>query len=133
MIHSRPNVRKLLSCLLFVTIFSSTNSIWAQDGTALFRSNCASCHALNKALTGPALAGFNTRGQWSDRKQLHAWVHNPTAYMAKDPYTQGLKAQYNSMMQAFPGLADKDIDAIAEYIIKASAVPVDGGGGNNGD
>jgi mono/diheme cytochrome c family protein len=134
MIHSRPNVRKLLSCLLFVTIISSTNSLLAQDGTALFRSNCASCHALNKALTGPALSGFNERGQWADRKQLHAWVHNPTAYMAKDPYTQGLKAQYNSMMQAFPNLADKEIDAIAEYIIKEGSAKktVDTGGGAGG-
>ncbi len=133
MIHCRPNVRKLLSCLLFVTIFSTQNNILAQDGAALFRSNCGSCHALKKALVGPALAGFTERGPWPDRKQLYAWVHNPSAYMAKDPYTQGLKAQYNAMMTAFPTLSDKDIDAIADYVVKASAAPkTDTGAGGGG-
>lgn len=126
MIHCRQIVRKLSCSFLFLIIVSLTSQLFAQDGTALFRSNCASCHALNKNLTGPALAGFNTRGPWSDRKQLHSWVHNPVAFMAKDPYTQGLKAQFNSMMQSFPNLADKEIDAIAEYIIKASAAPAPG-------
>lgn len=93
----------------------------AQDGRALYQSNCASCHALNKDLTGPALAGFQNRGPWGDRKQLYDWVHNPVSFMAKDEYTQGLKQQYGSVMQAFPGLSNKDIDAIAEYVIKASA------------
>ena len=119
--------------MLFVTIFSTQNRALAQDGAALFRSNCASCHALNKALTGPALAGFSERGPWADRKQLHSWVHNPTAFMSKDPYTQGLKAQYNSMMQAFPGLPDKDIDAIADYIVKAATPATDGASKDNGD
>ena len=120
MIHCRPIVRKLLCCLLFVTLFSSKNPLFAQDGAALFRSNCASCHALNKVVNGPALAGFETRGPWADRKQLHAWVRNPTAFMAKDAYAKELKAQYPTMMQAFPNLADAEIDAIADYIIKAS-------------
>ena len=126
MIHCRQIVRKLSCSILFLVIVSFTGQLLAQDGAALFRSNCASCHALNKDLTGPALAGFNTRGPWSDRKELHAWVHNPVAYMSKDPYTQGLKQQYGSVMQAFPNLADQDIDAIAEYIIKASAAPAPG-------
>jgi hypothetical protein len=52
--------------------------------------------------------------------------------MAKDPYTQGLKQQYGSIMQAFPNLADAEIDAIADYIVKASAAPAPGAGGSGG-
>ena len=129
MIYQRPTIQKLLCCILFISIFSFQNTLFAQDGRALFQTNCASCHNLYKPLTGPALIGFTARGPWPDRKQLHAWVHNPVAYMAKDPYTQGLKAQYGSMMQAFPGLPDKDIDAIADYVSKAPATPDTGGGG----
>lgn len=124
MIHCRQLVRKIFIWCFFLFTASLTNKVFAQDGAVLFRSNCASCHALNKNLTGPALAGFQGRGPWGDRKQLYAWVHNPVAFMAKDPYTQGLKAQYGSVMQAFPNLSDKEIDAIADYIVKAGEAPV---------
>ena len=128
----RPIVRNL-SCLFFLLFtISFSNKVFAQDGAVLYRSNCASCHALNKDLTGPALAGFQNRGPWADRKELRAWVRNPVAYMAKDPYTQGLKQQYGSIMQAFPNLADAEIDAIADYIVKASAAPAPGAGGSGG-
>src|ERR687894_579863 len=84
--HSRRIARKLLFCFIFLSIVP-LKYILAQDGRALFQTNCASCHALNKDLTGPRLAGFQNRGPWSDRKQLYAWVHNPVGFMAKDPYT----------------------------------------------
>jgi mono/diheme cytochrome c family protein len=132
MIHSRQSVRNFLSCLFFFIIISSINPLLAQDGGALFRTNCGSCHALNKALIGPALANFTERGPWSDREQLYAWVHNPTAFMAKDPYTQGLKAQYGVVMPAFPNLTNKDIDAITDYITQASVAPAGGAGGGQG-
>lgn len=121
MIQCSPKVRKLLCCFFLLTLFSTKNPLLAQDGKALFQSNCTSCHALNKDISGPALAGFEERGPWADRKQLHDWIHNPSAFMAKDTYTQGLKAKYGMMMQAFPNLNDKDIDAIADYINKESA------------
>src|SRR5438552_8389495 len=104
MIDLRPIVKTFLFCFIIITGFSFLNQTKAQDGQQLFRSNCNSCHTLHKDLVGPALANFNQRGPWSDRKQLHAWVHNPVAYMSKDPYTQGLKQQFGSVMMAFPGL-----------------------------
>lgn len=116
-------IRKIFIWCFFLITASLTNKLLAQDGAVLFRSNCASCHALNKNLTGPALAGFAGRGPWADRKQLYAWVHNPVAFMAKDPYTQALKVQYGSVMQAFPNLSDKEIDAIADYLVKAGEAP----------
>ncbi len=127
MIHQRPTVKIFFCTLFFLTIFSFQNGLFAQDGRALFQTNCASCHNLYKNLTGPALIGFQNRGPWADRKQLYAWVHNPVAYMAKDPYTKGLKAQMGSIMQAFPTLPEKDIDAIADYIAKAPATATPAG------
>src|SRR5690349_21278815 len=133
MIHQRPIVKNVLFCFLFLTIFSSLNTIQAQDGGTLFRSNCGGCHTVNKPLSGPALKDFHKRGKWADRKELYAWVHNPVAYMSKDPYTQGLKAQFNgTMMQGFPNLSTGEIDAIADYLIKASEAPADGGGAGAG-
>lgn len=119
MIHSRPIVRIAQIFVFLVTIFCFSNVSVAQDGRVIFQTNCASCHALDKNLTGPALRGFLNRGPWADRKQLYSWIHNPAGFMAKDPYTQGLKAQYNAMMSAFPSLSEKEIDAIADYVAKA--------------
>jgi len=81
-------------------------------------------------MVGPALAGFTERGPWSDKKQLYSWIHNPAAFMAKDPYTQGLKAQYNAMMSAFPNLSEKEIDAISDYVVKTAAAPKETPGGS---
>ncbi len=43
--------------------------------------------------------------------------------MATDPYTQGLKVKYISMMSGFPDLTIKDIDAIVAYINIAAEPP----------
>ncbi len=85
-------------------------------GRAVFQSRCASCHSIFKEGTGPALAGFEDRHKWADRKELYKWIRNPSAYIVNDAYTRGLKDKYGSVMTAFPELSDTDIDAIAGYI-----------------
>ena len=117
MIFLKPIAKKvaLLGFLVFLTY-----SGFAQDGKQLFQANCQSCHAVNKVVVGPALAGVETRGPWSDRKELHAWVHNPGAYIAKNAYAKSLQQQYGSIMPPFPQLSEKDIDAIIDYINKTA-------------
>lgn len=113
----------------FIIVFLAfSGSISAQDGKALFSANCASCHAVHKKLTGPALAGLEDRGPWGDRKKLYAWVRNPAGFMKTDKYSADLKTQYNGvLMTAFPSLTDKEIDAIVDYI-KSVPAPDAGGG-----
>ena len=114
--------------LLGLLFFLSYTTIQAQDGKALFNANCATCHALDKALTGPALRGVETRGPWTDRKELVKWVHNPGGYIPSNPYTQQLAAQFNGqIMPSFPQLGEKDIFAILDYI-KTAPPPGDKGG-----
>jgi cytochrome c2 len=97
----------------------------AQDGKALFQQNCQSCHAINKNLTGPALAGVTERGPWTERENLYKWIHNPAAYIPTDPYTVALQKQYNGqIMPAFPQLTNEQIDAIITYV----TTPQDAGG-----
>lgn len=79
-------------------------------------SKCASCHNPLKDVVGPKLEGLEERGKWSDHNEIVKWTHNPGAYMSSDPYTQGLKAKYGSMMSSFPDLTIKDVDAIVSYI-----------------
>jgi len=118
MIFKKPLVQKLV---LLGFLFFSFFSINAQEGKQLFAQNCQSCHALDKVINGPALRGFQDRGPWADRKELYKWINNPAKYMAADPYTKGLQQQYGSIMQAFPALTDKQIDAIADYLVTAPA------------
>jgi hypothetical protein len=121
------------SIFFFTSILLSLFSV-AQDGRALFMANCASCHAVDKRLTGPALGGLEERGPWSDRKELYAWVHNPAGYMKKDPYTASLQKEYQIVMTPFPSLSEKDIDAIVAYIDQQkNAVKAAPEGGPTGD
>lgn len=85
-------------------------------------------------MTGPALQGLEDRHKWSDHNELLAWIQNPGAYMAKDPYTQGLKAKFGSVMVGSPDLTLKDVGAIVTYINGevANAAKADTGGGGGG-
>ena len=96
MILCKPIGQRLTSLFLSFFVFSIV-SVTAQDiaaGKAIFNSKCAACHNVLKDGTGPALAGIEERHKWADHKELLAWINNPASYMAKDPYTQGLKAKY---------------------------------------
>jgi len=118
------SLAKIVSIFLFIALSSSIgNQVNAQDGKALFSQNCASCHAVNKKLTGPALAGVEDR--WSEKKNLYAWIKNSAAFLKTgDAYANKLYNDYNkTAMNLFPALTDKDIDAILAYI---KSVPAPG-------
>ena len=97
-------------------------SVQGQDGKALFKANCASCHALNKDLTGPALAGVESR--WPSRDLLRLWVKNWSAAVATgDPYAVKIQDWSPISMNKFDNLADAEIDAILDYIAKGEPQP----------
>jgi mono/diheme cytochrome c family protein len=111
------NLAKIVSIFLLITFSTAIgNQLNAQDGKALFSANCASCHAVNKKLTGPALAGVEDR--WPEKKNLYAWIKNSAAFLKTgDAYANNLYNEYNKVaMNQFPGLSDADIDAILAYI-----------------
>ena len=127
MIDHRANVKRTLLSALFFLLLSVGNKLTAQDGKTIFQNNCASCHSVTKDLTGPALAGVTTRGPWTDRKKIYEWVHNPAKFMASDKYTQDLKQRFGgTMMQSFPQLTEKEIDAVVDFVSKAPAAPKPG-------
>ncbi len=140
MIPCKPTIQKLTFLILSLFVFSVV-TVSAQDGKAIFTSKCASCHHPVKAGTGPALGLMEERHKWADHKELLAWIQNPGAYMAKDPYTQGLLAQYKSMMTGFPDFTLEDVDAVVNYVNQEYArltqpkapgdtAATDAGGGN---
>lgn len=118
MIPCKPSGRRLALVFSFFIAFGM-NNVKAGDiaaGKTLFSGKCASCHNIFKDLAGPALMNLEERHKWSDHNELLKWINNPGAYMANDPYTQGLKAKYGSLMTGFADLNLKDVDDIVAYI-----------------
>ncbi|HRN57242.1 MAG TPA: c-type cytochrome, partial [Agriterribacter sp.] len=127
--HRSTVVTKLIfGSTLFFSLFFLVTVTNAQDGKAIFNAKCAACHNVFKNSTGPALGGMEDRGPWSDRKKLYAWIHNPAAFIANDPYTQGLKDSHNGiLMTGFPDMTEAEIDAIVDYVNTTFAAGPGGG------
>lgn len=87
----------------------------ATAGEALFKANCTSCHALNKRVLGPALAGVNEK---QSNEWLHKWIKNSPAFIATgDKDAVAIYEEYNkAAMTPFPQFSDADIDNILAYI-----------------
>ena len=98
----------------FLTLISSTEILFAADGEALFKANCASCHKPLDAYVGPALKGAREREPSKD--WVYKWVANTTTMVNTDPYAQKLKSEHgNVVMTAFPDLKKDEIDAILTW------------------
>ncbi|MGA0303022.1 MAG: c-type cytochrome [Schleiferiaceae bacterium] len=99
----------------------------ASNGKKLFKSNCASCHKLDKKLVGPALTGVTDK---YSEEWLLAWIRNNAELRASgDADAIAIFEEYNgSVMSAFPALSDQDIFDILQYTIEGDkkAVPVGG-------
>ncbi|HEY4290806.1 MAG TPA: c-type cytochrome [Puia sp.] len=131
MTNYRPIVRALLFSILLPSLVLLGNTSYAQDGKALFQSNCASCHSPFKIVTGPALKGVTERVP--DKTLLHAWIRNNQKVLASgNPYFTKLFNDFNKTpMNVFEGsLTDKDIDAILSYVENAKAAPTTPEGGS---
>jgi cytochrome c2 len=85
-------------------------------GAQLFMDNCATCHRIDKDLTGPALRGVEQRIR--DKALLYSWIRNSTAVLkAGDPYFNDLYIKWDkTSMNLFPNLTDQEIDDILAYI-----------------
>jgi mono/diheme cytochrome c family protein len=87
-----------------------------KSGKALFRSNCASCHAVERNMIGPSLS--NVWERWESQEKLISWTRNSQAMIASgDPYAVKIFNEWNkSVMSAFTNLDDDQILSIIDYI-----------------
>ena len=125
---------KIFSLIFLALFFTSTTTIFAQDadpvaGKALFNTNCASCHKLDRKMTGPALRNVEARlleDEGLDREWLYSWIRNSSALIKSgDAYANKIYEEYNkSAMTAYPQLTDSDLNNILAYTAQKKVVPV---------
>jgi mono/diheme cytochrome c family protein len=129
----RKSFNPIFASLLFVVLFTFNNFVYAQDGEALFKANCAACHKPLEDYTGPALKGARDRAP--DPEWVYKWVNNTNAMVVSDPYAKALKAKYGSVMTQF-NLKKEEIKAILDwadaYTPPAPATPAAGTGSGEG-
>lgn len=116
----------------------------AAKGKQLFNQNCAACHALNRKMTGPALANVAARlteEEGLDCDWIYSWIKNSAGVIASgDSYANSIYNEYNqAAMTAFPTLSNQDINDILAYTAApaptataAVTASADGGGTDGG-
>ena len=111
---------RTFAVFIFLTLVSSQKSVYAADGEALFKANCASCHKPLEHYVGPALKGAREREP--EKGWVYKWIANTTSMVNTDPYAKKLKDEAGGVvMTAFPDLPKADIDAILDWADKYQA------------
>jgi cytochrome c551/c552 len=111
----------VLVTIFFLSLFG-LNNVYAQDGEALFKANCASCHAIHDKVIGPPLKGIQPRlkEDW-----LIKWIKNSQAIVKSgDPYAVKIFNEYNKIAMTSINLKDDEIKAVLAYIKAEETKPV---------
>jgi cytochrome c oxidase cbb3-type subunit 3 len=117
----------------FIVLLINT-SLLAQDGEALFKAKCNSCHLVDKASTGPVLKGVIQK--WTDAgeaEMLPEWVKNSTALIAsgKSKMANEIKG-FSAMDMPAQTVTPEEVTAILTYVdsytapAAATAAPTEG-------
>lgn len=108
--------------VFFLVIGFSINKVSAQDAKAVFNTRCASCHALDKKVIGPALRGVESR--WPDKNKLKQWIVNNVALTQSGDIKAGEVSQIDpSVMPVFTDLSDAEVEAIIAYTNEPPPTP----------
>lgn len=117
----KPKLIFLIVALIFVKSVNASDPE-VEKGRAIFISRCASCHNINKTLTGPALAGVDERRsiEW-----IINFVHSSQTLVKKgDKDAVTLFDKFKIPMPDHPDLTSDNIRSIVDYI-KSESKPAD--------
>ncbi|HSI91189.1 MAG TPA: cytochrome c3 family protein [Adhaeribacter sp.] len=83
-------------------------------GETLFKNNCASCHALDEEVVGPALRGINKK---RSEGWLVNWIRNSSKMVqAGDKDAVAIFNQYNKQQMPSFAMSDDEIKSMLAYI-----------------
>ena len=84
-------------------------------GDALFKANCAQCHAVDEQVVSPALAGISKRRPVS---WLLPWIKNSSKVVAGgDEYAVAIYNKYNKQQMPSFALSDSEINSILAWVM----------------
>ena len=115
-----------IKATVLIGITFGTITTQAQDGQALFKSKCNTCHLLDKASTGPMLKGVKQK--WTDAgeaEMLYQWVQNSTGLIGtgKSKMANEIKG-FSPMEMPAQQVTNEEIDAILSYVDNPPAEPL---------
>lgn len=100
--------------------YKRDTTISVAEGKALFKANCAQCHAkdMRSKLTGPALGGVEQRWASYPEEDLFNFIRNSQKMIhSKHPEAEKLWEEWQpTVMNNFPNLTDEEIKSILLYI-----------------
>lgn len=105
--------------ILLLVLVASVTTLKAappvEEGKDIFTTRCASCHNVNKVLTGPALAGVHER---RSMEWIINFVHSSQTMVKKgDKDAVALFEKFNKIpMPDHPDLTEENIKNVVEYI-----------------
>ncbi len=87
----------------------------AAKGEQTFNTICIACHALDKRMIGPEMAGIYERRspEW-----VMNMILNPDGMLKEDPIAKALLKEYNNAIMLNQNLSEEDVRAVAEYLRK---------------
>jgi cytochrome c2 len=115
----RKIFNRIFASLFIFALLSTAGNVYAQNGEALFKANCASCHKVDKDFTGPMLMG--ARDREPNKEWAYEWVNHVNSMLETDPYAKGLLAKFGTRMTQF-NLKKEEIKAILDYADKPPVV-----------
>ena len=85
----------------------------AAKGEQTFNTICIACHAVDKRMIGPAMAGLYERRspEW-----VMNMILNPDGMLKEDPIAIALLKEYNNAIMLNQNLSEEDARAVAEYL-----------------
>ena len=98
-------------------------------GDALFKNNCASCHALDEVVVGPALRGVNKK---RSETWLINWIRNSSKMVQSgDKEAVAIFNEYKKQQMPSFAFSDDEIKSILAYVEAAptAAAPTETPGG----
>ena len=108
------HLKRILLVTLLLPSLGLSQEADIQAGKALFNSNCAACHQLNRKAVGPALRGVTEK---YDKEWLYSWIKNGTQMIKDgDPQAVAIWEEYNrAVMTNYPQFSNEQIDNILAY------------------
>jgi len=93
----------------------AVNEELAAKGEQTFNTICIACHAVEKRMIGPAMAGVYERRspEW-----VMNMILNPDGMLKEDPIAKALLKEYNNAIMLNQNLSEEDARAVAEYLRK---------------